>query len=826
LKILIVSQGPIPLSSSSVVEGGGVRANALWKGLINLGFSVEIAVPKWASEDSNFPGVFYEDSKSLCQIASKYDVVIYNFAAGSQISEFLRDLPKNILRIADAYVPIHVEVPARRNVNNLNIEERNYLDDLPRWNSNLKASDVFLVSSQEQATYYLGILSSLGRITPKSYDHKLIYICPTGSDSKIQVQKNTPSESLSILWWGGFYPWFKPDDLKLLAQEVLKSADNISFQIVGAENPFIENKQFINTAQIHLKNLKGSPNISFAPWVPFGEREQIFSKANVVMILSQSGYETGLSWRTRLIDAVDFETPVITNGGDPFSEFLISEGAALRIPNDPIEIATFLTNELTPNKLELMALKMKFVKAKISFEECVRPLLPILNDQLLAKKIIQERQSNLDSLDTTVKRENHPLNKKQFVRRGYQHYKLYGFSKTLDKIVRKLRAKIASFNRGTTRKNFPDLSVGIPEGLNSKILLIQHQTDKSGAPLVGIELAIALQAGGKNTVRIVSGTPIESDLVEELRTVGIDLIVRQTHESIKDLLSGANFIINSCATSENWILEALNHLQMNQDVKGSFFIHENEPNLFLSKNVAKKVALLSQNRLKVFVPTAGSFKKISEIYRNEIVLNVQNCKVSTVLIKQPKKKLDVINVAMVGSTGDFRKRQIDVVLATSMAIRLNAPGDRRINLKLIGVGDDLIGSEVRRLARELIPEENLEIFGRMPKSQVLELLSQCNTVVSLADNESFGLYMAEAMTGGAVVLRTRISGFEEQVIENVNGFGLSNPIFDLSKRLSDLANYQITSDKQLLDMLLSSIEISKKFVNSNYEGVLKHFDTR
>jgi glycosyltransferase involved in cell wall biosynthesis len=181
---------------------------------------------------------------------------------------------------------------------------------------------------------------------------------------------------------------------------------------------------------------------------------------------------------------------------------------------------------------------------------------------------------------------------------------------------------------------------------------------------------------------------------------------------------------------------------------------------------------------------------------------------------------------MVGPTGDFRKRQIDVILATSMAIRSITPGDRRINLKLIGVGDDLIGTEVRRLANELIPEENLEIFGRMPKSQVLELLSQCNTVVSLADNESFGLYIAEAMTGGAVVLRTRISGFEEQVIENVNGFGLSNPIFDLSKRLSDLANYQITSDKQLFEMLLSSIEISEKFVNSNYEGVLKHFDTR
>jgi glycosyltransferase involved in cell wall biosynthesis len=824
LKILIVSQGPIPLSSSSVVEGGGVRANALWKGLKNLGFSVEIAVPKWASEDSNFSELFYDDSSSLCQIASEYDAVIYNFAAGSQISEFLRELPKNILRIADAYVPIHVEVPARRNVNDLNIEERIYQNELLNWNFNLKASDVFLVSSREQATYYLGILSSLGRITPKTYDHKIIYICPTGSDSEIQVQKNTPSKSLSILWWGGFYPWFKPEDLKLLAEEVLKVTDKISFQIVGAENPFVLNKQFINNAEKHLNNLKSSPNISFAPWVPFGEREHIFNKADVMMILSQSGYETSLSWRTRLIDAVDFETPVITNGDDPFSELLISEGAALRIPNEPIDIATFLTNELTPNKLELMALRMKYVKAQISFEECVKPLLQILNDPLLAKKIIQERQLNMDSLATTIKQKSYQLNKKQIIRRGYQYYKLYGFFRMIAKIIEKLKIKIMFFTRRTTHRNFLHKSIDTPEGLNSKILLFQHQTDKSGAPLVGIEMAIALHVRGKNNVGIVSGAPIDSDLVEELRTVGIDLIVRQAHESIKDLLPGADFIINSSATSEIWILEALSHLQMNQGIRGSFFIHENEPNLFLSNSVAKQVAILSQNRLKVFVPSAGSFKKISEIYKNEIALNVQNYKVSSVQIKEPKKKLNEINVAMVGPTGDFRKRQIDVILATSIAIRSNSPGDRRINLKLIGIGDDLIGSEVRRLATELIPEENLEIFGRMPKNQVLELLSQCNTVVSVADNESFGLYLAEAMTGGAVVLRTRISGFEEQVIENVNGFGLSNPIFDLSKRLSDLANHQITSDKHLFEMLLSSMEISQKFVNSNYESVLRYFD--
>jgi glycosyltransferase involved in cell wall biosynthesis len=823
LKILIISQGTIPLNTSSVVEGGGVRANALWKGLIDLGFSADITVPKWAAEEASYSGLCYEDSSGLLRTASEYDAVIYNFAAGSQISEFLKVLPKNILRIADAYVPIHVEVPARRNIKSLNIEERNYQNDLLTWNSNLRVSDVFLVSSPEQATYYLGLLSSLGRITPRSYDHQLIYICPTGSDNRIRVQEKAATESVSILWWGGFYPWFKSEDLKSLSEEVLKSTDKISFEIVGAENPFVENKQFINNAQLQLKNLSNSPNISIGPWVPFGEREKIFNKNQAVMILSQSGLENKLSWRTRLIDAVDFETPVITNGGDPFSEYLISEGAALRIPNNPIEMAAFLISELTPSKLDQMTIQMKYVKEKISYKECVKPLLQILSDPQLVNEIIHERQLNLENFGASATTPNQQINGRQFVRRAYQFYKLYGFFRTINKIVEKTKLKLKAIGPRSAYKDIQDSSKEVHEDLNSKILFIQHQTDKSGAPLVGIEMAVALHLRGKNIVSIVSGPPIDSDLADELRSIGIKLIQRQNHETIKDLLSGSNFIINSSATSENWILEALNHLELNKDVKGSFFIHENEPNLFLSKSIAKRVASLSQDRLKVFVPSVGAFNKINEIYEN-IVLNIQNYKVSTVPLKQPKKKLDAINVGMIGATGDFRKRQIDVIIAASMAIHSNAPGNRPINLKLIGVGDDLIGSEVRRLAKELVPEENLEIFGRMPKSHVLELLSQCNTVVSLADNESFGLYLAEAMTGGAVVLRTRISGFEEQVIENVNGFGLSNPIYDLSKRLSELASYQETSDENLYNMLLSSMEIAQKFVDSNYKAVLSHFD--
>jgi glycosyltransferase involved in cell wall biosynthesis len=887
MKILIISQGPIPLNAGAVVEGGGVRAHALWKGLMGLGFPTVLAVPTWAHNEINTSVLVYEDSQSLCKIASQFDAIIYNFAAGSLVFDLLNSIPVHILRIADVYVPIHVEVSARRNLGALNVEEKNFQEDLLVWNSNLMMSDIFLASSQAQATYYLGILSSLGKISPKTYDQELIYVCPTGSDSTITVKKTAGSESLSILWWGGFYPWFKPEDLKSLAKELSMRESEVVFQIVGAKNPFVENKQFVDTAQMHLKNLSSSPNISIAPWVPFDKREQVFSKSHVVMILSQSGYENGLSWRTRLIDAVDFETPVITNGGDPFSEFLISEGAALRIPSNPTDIASFLINDLTPIKLAEMSEQMKHVKSKISFEECVRPLVRLLRDSTTTHKLITERipirkiststdeiqepqkierrlirrgyyHYRLFGLSKTIKKvlqktwskmwslifqlNSHEFFsirkistsideiqepqkiKRRLIRRGYHHYRLFGFSRTLKKVVQKTWNKLRSLMHQTRSQELLPTTVSVTGEPSLNLLIIQHQTDKSGAPLVGIEMAKALHITGKRKVTIVSGSPIDHDLELDLRTSGIDLIPRVTHESIKDLLSDSNFMINSSATSEYWILEALDHLERNEEVRGSFFIHENEPNLFLSDAIAVKVGLLSKVRLKVFVPSVGALKKIGEIYGDTIHLSVQNYRVSNVPITQLDRKIHEINVALVGPTGDFRKRHIDVILATAMAIRSNPSAGRKINLKLIGIGDDLIGSEVRRLARELIPVANLEIFGRLPKKQVLQILSLCNTVVSVADNESFGLYLAEAMTGGAVVLRTQISGYEEQVVENVNGYGLVNPIFDLSERLSDLANPEVTSDDQLFRMLESSIQISQKFVNSNYEDVLKHFN--
>jgi glycosyltransferase involved in cell wall biosynthesis len=858
LKTLIISQGPIPLNDSSVVEGGGVRVNAIWKGLLALGIPASVAVPMWAQSESDDSVYLYEDVQSLCDLASGFDAIIYNYAAGSQITELLNNLPSSILRIADSYVPIHIEVAARRNTHELEREQKDFERDLNFWNSNLMQSDIYLVTSESQEKYYMGVLSSLGRISPSNYNKQLLFLCPTGSDADIVVQKKTVPDSLTILWWGGFYPWFKPEDLKDIAEALLRTKQNVSFKIIGPKNPFVENRQFIELAQTQIQSLSEVKNISIHPWVPFGERKQIFENCQIMVTLSQPGHESSLSWRTRLVDAVDFETPVITNGGDPFSEYLISQGAASRIPSNPKDIVDYLRNELTPLIIRQMSERMKIVKSQLSFQECSKPIFRILENQSLAAEYTQDRldlREPNDNLEITIPSGTHsrgrlgrgygylklhgfsqtarriiqkikskariaPLSQ---IGRGYGYLKLHGFSQTARRIIQKIKSKARIAPLSQTREKGKQGIEPNARGTFSKFLLIQHQTDKSGAPLVGIEIASALKESQKWDVTVLSGTPVEDDLLINLNDSGIKLVSRQPHESIEDLLEGSSFVLNSSAVPHLWISESLRHLQTNEESLGAFYIHENEPETFLSEEIARHISVLSKDRLKVFVPSLGTSKRLAEKYSDSILHSIQNYRVAQVPKVALRRKLKDIKVALVGPTGDFRKRHLDVILATSMAIKSSQPHFREISLVLIGVGDDPIGLEVGRLAKELVPDSLISIFGRVPHRQVLEILSECNTVVSVADNESFGIYMAEAMTGGAVTLRTRISGYEEQVIENVNGYGLSDPIFHLTEKLLDLANPSTTTDEALLQMLESSVSVSRSFVNSRYENILEQF---
>jgi glycosyltransferase involved in cell wall biosynthesis len=148
---------------------------------------------------------------------------------------------------------------------------------------------------------------------------------------------------------------------------------------------------------------------------------------------------------------------------------------------------------------------------------------------------------------------------------------------------------------------------------------------------------------------------------------------------------------------------------------------------------------------------------------------------------------------------------------------------RGITISFIGVTDDQIGVELARLADQLLNPGSFTILPRMKHSDVLSEIGKCNVVVSLAENESFGIYIAEAMSSGAIVIRTRISGYEETVKESLNGYGIEPKISQLAEKLIQLSNISEFPHQKFLQMMEKSKEIIQPFLESKYSNVTEFF---
>ena len=121
--------------------------------------------------------------------------------------------------------------------------------------------------------------------------------------------------------------------------------------------------------------------------------------------------------------------------------------------------------------------------------------------------------------------------------------------------------------------------------------------------------------------------------------------------------------------------------------------------------------------------------------------------------------------------------------------------------------------------RSLICPGSYQIFGRLEKNKTLELIANANVVVSLSANESFGLYIAEAMTAGAIVLRTKVSGHKELLKDSINGFTLDGTIEDLAEKLLYLSETAKFSNETFDQFMKNSIKIAEPYTEVNYLSI-------
>lgn len=363
-RVLVVSFGPPPLPDMNAVEGGGLRCWNLAKGLRDAcnTISVTLAYPSWyggSESPDDYLGVQltrWHDIEHLISVTSLHDVIIISFCYGDYSSRVVNALRNDQRLILDCYVPIHVEMCARRSPNR-DDETTAYEGERARWEHVLRKGDIYLCSNQNQVHYYRGILYQIGRLNPRNYDEvDPLLIAPFGISRDLPAAKAQPSNQLGvsthlkkILWFGGVYPWFEIGHL-FEAVEILNGKIPCALIVVGVRNPFNSHPDFVRLAG-EIEDLARSDRykdlVYLADWVKYQDRADWYLESDLTVMISANGVENEYAWRTRLVDYLWAGVHVATSGQDMLSQEMLSRGLASELDlKSPQSIADSLERAL------------------------------------------------------------------------------------------------------------------------------------------------------------------------------------------------------------------------------------------------------------------------------------------------------------------------------------------------------------------------------------------------------------------------------------------------------------------------------------------------
>ncbi len=837
-KILIISNGPIPAPEIKTVEGGGLRAWGLANGLRENSkerYDVEVAYNQVFKQEDftrelNGIKISTWEIANLGEKIQDFDSVLVSYNAGDITETVVDNIRDDQQLILDGYVPIHIEMSAR-NSDNLDREYDAFNFENKIWTKALKRGDILLCANESQKKFYIGVMAQVGRINPITYgDEDLIQIVPYGIYREKATAKKDPiskmvqdKKAFKLLWFGGIYPWF---DLTNLLKAVKNASEKVPVELimVGVKNPFNQHPDFLKKYEevmAYISKNKMEKIVHVTDWVKFEERAEWYLGSDAVVLINNIGVENTLAWRTRLVDYVWADLPIVTNGGDPMSDILMANDAVYILPN--LEVKT-IENEIIKiskdkKSLERVSKNLSKVRELIYWDKTTENLAELIvrnykpADAGLLKEV--EIMNSPVVQDTGEGRIVRAKNKVQrIVSKALRYYKNNGFEATYkiasDKIVRKIKNKtVAKIDK------------------TPKIVLISHQLDNTGAPFVAMDLAFEIQSRAKKIgrkLKFIAFTPIKMENIQKLKKAGIDVEVYTNRNLWLNYNQGDIVILNSFGLSRPITHTVIQAAKSGKLDAFYWYGHEATPERFVDEDTKEMFKeLLENDQAKLYGVSKGSveaYKEFFETSKNTEVMtfrfNFPNDRFSV----KDEKDFDKINFVMTGAVSDGRKGQLPILYAFlnfyNNFYKKNPKKYRDFSLKFIGADDVGYIKKQMEISAEGL-DGKCEIIGQIPHDDVLDLVEKANMTICYSYHESMGIFVYEGMAFGHPIIRNDCYGMEEQIIDGKNGWRVTNVDYQtLCDAIEESLNLEKTSNKKFAEMSKVSEDIAKKAAQNQY----------
>lgn len=437
-KVLIISGNPI----NRTMGGTAIR---YWEfaRYLSRDHDVTLAIPNDTDvESQTFPIVKY-DLGLLAKLIRDSEVIV-----AQRLEPFLLPLVWKLQKptVIDMYSPYPVESLAWLAGNKMGLRKLFSATELSMAKLQLGVGDFFLCATEQQRDFWIGALVTLGRVTPSYYDRdedldRLINVVPFGIPLEKPrhtkqvlkgIDKRIGVNDKLLIWNGGLWSWLDPLTLIRAIAEIAKIRSDVKVFFMGGKSPnpnLFAMRMYERAVQLSIDlGLYDRQVIFNEGWVPYDERQNYLLEADIGVCMHRPHIETRFSFRTRILDCIWANLPVIVSAGDPISKLVAdNELGVVVAPGDSQRLAQAILGLLdSPEWIAKCKANLAKVAPRLTWPNVITPL----QDFCQEPRVQDNKSITLGRLYYEIYR--------HYIRRVWLELRYNGLRKTVGRIRSKL----------------------------------------------------------------------------------------------------------------------------------------------------------------------------------------------------------------------------------------------------------------------------------------------------------------------------------------------------------------------------------------------------
>ena len=403
-RVLIITGDPIGAKMAGPAIRAWHMAEALSKD--NSVTLVTLAGAEQMSAPFSIVHIRPGDDRAMRKLESVCDVIVFQGLAMA-LFESLRKTDKVI--VADVYDPMHLEQLEQGREQGSEQWRKQVGDATDVLNEQLARGDFFLCASERQRHFYLGQLAALGRVNPANYADNpdltgLIDVVPFGLQGVFppasrQVLKGAlPGIGVDdkvLLWSGGLYNWFDPKTLIRAVAVLSERHGNVRLFFQGTKHPHpgVPEMGIVAESRALAKELGVLDASVFfnASWVDYAERHNYLGEADAGVSTHFAHVETTFSFRTRILDYLWAELPMVVTQGDHFAQLIAEESLGIVVPPSDVNALADALERVLFDDAFAQTVRQNIRRVRIDYEwgTVLEPLLSFVASPRHAPDLVE-----------------------------------------------------------------------------------------------------------------------------------------------------------------------------------------------------------------------------------------------------------------------------------------------------------------------------------------------------------------------------------------------------------------------------------------------------